>query len=162
MEKTYQLSRQVHPNVEDPSTLVWMGRICQDRECQHEGDARGTVVSAWQARKRGSLDGIIYKQPTEKYHANLRPYSSQHHPFHLQLRLPLRRVVWVSFGSVHLDGAFGELGWSGEASPTESRFSKHAVGKLETYQRVFMSTGKSGRKRPWTTELVCGKLEHNG
>lgn len=62
VKRTYQMSRQVHPNVEDPSASVWMGRICQDQERQHEGDVRGLVVSAWQARKRGSLNRLIHKQ----------------------------------------------------------------------------------------------------
>lgn len=140
-----------------------MGRICQDRECQHEGDVQGMAVSAWRVRKRDLLDGIIHTQPMEqKYHTNRRLYSSRHHPCRLPLRGPLRRVVWVSFGSVHLDGASGELNWSGEANPTESGSSKHADGRLETHQRIFMLACKSSRKQPWTTELlaVCSKLEH--
>ena len=61
----YPMSGQVRPNVQGPLALVQTGRICQDRECQHEGDVRELVYSAWQAQKRDSLERLRPGDETE-------------------------------------------------------------------------------------------------
>ena len=108
-------------------------------------------------------DGV-HEQTTrslETCRADLQWCSSRRRPCRWRLRGLSRRVVWVSLGLVRPAGASAELDLSGEAGPTESGFSKHTIGKLETYQWVFMQTSEGGRKGPAAVKLARRKFEHS-